>query len=116
LTFDDDDELNPFNFPNLAAKPRNNNCLQELQDSYMSFSPSFTTSIGLQDNNNNNNKCGEPELVNLRLSTGNRSPQTLYQVFFTDKTAGRKEIVNERFIDRYFSSMNLSIKFTPMKW
>jgi len=55
LTFDDDDELNPFYFPNLAAKPRNNNCLQELQDSYKSFSPSFTTSIGLQENNNNNN-------------------------------------------------------------
>jgi hypothetical protein len=56
LTFDDDDEeLNPFYFPNLAAKPRNNNCLQQLQDYYKSFSPSFTTSIGLQGNNNNNN-------------------------------------------------------------
>jgi hypothetical protein len=41
LTFDDDDEeLNPFYFPNLAAKPRNNNCLQELQDSYKSSFPS----------------------------------------------------------------------------
>jgi hypothetical protein len=56
LTFDDDDkEPNPFYFPNLAAKPRNNNCLQELQDYYKSFSPSFTTSIGLQGRNNNNN-------------------------------------------------------------
>jgi len=47
-------------------------------------------------------RCREPELVNSRLSAGNRSPQTLYWVFFTDENAGRKEITNERFIDRHF--------------
>jgi hypothetical protein len=58
LTFDDDDddgESNPFSFPNLASQPRNNNCLQELQDSYKPFLPSFTTSTGLQGKNSNNN-------------------------------------------------------------
>ncbi|CAK7338723.1 unnamed protein product [Dovyalis caffra] len=46
LTFDDDDEeeFSPFSFPNLAAQPKNNNCFQELQDSYKPFLPSFTTS------------------------------------------------------------------------
>ncbi|KAH8511558.1 hypothetical protein H0E87_008934 [Populus deltoides] len=52
LTFDDDDdddgESNPFSFQNLASQPRNNNCLQELQDSYKPFLPSFTTSTVLQ--------------------------------------------------------------------
>jgi len=59
LTFDDDDdddgESNPFSFQNLASQPRNNNCLQELQDSYKPFLPSFTTSTVLQGKNSNNN-------------------------------------------------------------
>jgi hypothetical protein len=60
LTFDDDDddddgESNPFSFPNLTSQPRNNNCLQELQDSYKPFLPSFTTSTVLQGKNSNNN-------------------------------------------------------------
>ena len=55
-TFDDDDgESNPFSFPNLASQPRNDSCLQELQDSYKPFLPSFTTSTGLQSKNSNNN-------------------------------------------------------------
>jgi hypothetical protein len=51
-------------------------------------------------------RCGETELVNSRFSAGNRSPQMLYQIFFTDRNASRKEITNEKFIDRHFSSMN----------
>ncbi|KAL3596683.1 hypothetical protein D5086_008320 [Populus alba] len=55
-TFDDDDgESSPFSFPNLASQPRNNSCLQELQDSYKPFLPSFTTSTGLQGKNSNDN-------------------------------------------------------------
>jgi len=50
-------------------------------------------------------QCGEPKLVNSWFSAGNRSPNALL-VFFTDRNAGRKEITNERFIDRHFSSMN----------
>lgn len=52
LTFDDDDdqEFNPFSFPNLAVQPTNNDGLQELQDSYKPFLPSYTAS-GLQGNN-----------------------------------------------------------------
>jgi hypothetical protein len=54
LTFDDDDdqEFNPFSFPNLAVQPTNNDGLQELQDSYKPFLPSYTAS-GLQGNNDN---------------------------------------------------------------
>ncbi|KAF9683771.1 hypothetical protein SADUNF_Sadunf04G0049000 [Salix dunnii] len=58
LTFDGggDEESSPFSFPNLACQPRNNSCLQELQDSYKPFLPGFTTSTGrLQGKNNYNN-------------------------------------------------------------
>ncbi|KAF9664234.1 hypothetical protein SADUNF_Sadunf17G0134900 [Salix dunnii] len=55
LTFDDDDdqEFNPFSFPNLAVQPTNNNSLQELQDSYKPFLPGYTAS-GLQGDHNDN--------------------------------------------------------------
>jgi hypothetical protein len=39
-------------------------------------------------------QCGEPEPTNALSS------------FFTNKNASRKEITNERFIDKYFSAMN----------
>ncbi|KAG5227454.1 hypothetical protein OIU76_027778 [Salix suchowensis] len=80
LTFDDDDdqEFNPFSFPNLAVQPTNNNSLQELQDSYKPFLPCYSAS-GLQGDHNDNIPASSSISDFGVIFSGQNPPQLAHQ-------------------------------------